>query len=108
MSIDFKCIFVHIAQVEKGKNMDEEARKKAVFWIESKKSTRACDCCSHNSWTLSEDVVTTPILANGSAIFGGKSYPYVMLICNNCGNTKFFNAVKMGILNPANGGPAHE
>lgn len=45
-----------------------------------------------------------PILSGGGMVLGRKSYPHVMLICNSCGNTKFFNAVKMGLLEPVNEG----
>lgn len=78
--------------------MNEEEKNKAITFLEKKKSIRACDCCGQNSWSLSKDIVTTPMLVNSNIAIGGKSYPYLMLICNNCGNTKFFNAVKMGIL----------
>ncbi len=88
--------------------MDEDTKKRAVAWIEEKKSIRTCDCCGQNSWTLSEDIVTTPLLTGDRMVFGGKSYPNVMLICNNCGNTKFFNAVKMGLLAPSKEGSSNE
>ena len=85
--------------------MDDDMKKKALAWIECRKTIRTCDCCGNNSWTFGEDIVTTPILSGGGMVIGGKSYPHVMLICNSCGNTKFFNAVKMGLLEPA---PAQE
>lgn len=89
--------------------MNDEIKKKAIAWFEEKKKIRTCDCCGENSWMLSEDIVTTPIFSNSGMIIGGKSYPHVMLICNNCGNTKLFNAVKMGILPPSDkGGSSNE
>jgi hypothetical protein len=35
-------------------------------------------------------------------IIGGPTYPHFMLVCNNCGNVQFINAVAAGVL-PADG-----
>lgn len=73
-------------------------KKQAIAWLESKwKENRNCDFCGQNQWSLSQDFVTPPVFEKGIKI-GGKAYPQLMLICNNCGNTKYFNAVIMGLI----------
>ncbi len=34
----------------------------------------------------------------GGLIVGGPTYPQVMIVCTVCGNTKYFNAVIMGVV----------
>lgn len=51
----------------------DDNMKKALAWIESRKTIRSCDCCGQNSWTFGEDIVTTPILSGGGMVIGGKS-----------------------------------
>jgi hypothetical protein len=59
-------------------DMDDNMKKKALAWSESRKTIRSCDCCGQNSWTFGEDIVTTPILSGGGMVIGGKSYPKVV------------------------------
>ena len=60
-----------------------------------------CKECNQKSISVSDDMVVSPIFANGGVAFGGPSYPQIMLVCTNCGNTRFFNAVVAGAVNGA-------
>ena len=40
-------------------DMDDDMKKKALAWIECRKTIRTCDCCGNNSWTFGEDIVTS-------------------------------------------------
>lgn len=82
-------------------NLSPEMRKKAIDWLEARwnKNNRNCDFCGSNSWVLSQDIVTNLLInADGNISLGGQTYPQIMLICKNCGNTKYFNAVIMGLM----------
>lgn len=63
---------------------------------------RECPVCTTNAWELSEHA-TTPVTLNGLTgdlqIFGpGTIYPQVGLICTNCGFTRQFNLVVLGLM----------
>ncbi len=58
-----------------------------------------CSVCSHNAFTISDGYVNFPASDNpGQIVFGGKSLPNAILVCDNCGNTYFFNLVVWGII----------
>jgi hypothetical protein len=71
-------------------------QKKALSWLNDKwgKKKRQCEICEKSQWTLSKDVVT-PIIYQESS---GRTYPQFFVICKNCGNTKYFNAVVSGMV----------
>ena len=78
---------------------DNEKRGKALAWIKQKIPNFECECCKQKHWVISEDI-TTPVIFAGGFNLGGQAYPHVLVTCINCGNTKLFNAVVMGILPP--------
>jgi hypothetical protein len=75
-----------------------ELQQKAINWINKKSLNKGCEVCGQNHWGVSTDVVTPIVLKNNSFQLGGTSYPSVVVICNNCGNTKFINAVLAGLI----------
>lgn len=81
------------------KKFDQETQKKALEWLDKKwpQTKRECEICGAKKWSIPTDF-TTPIVFDDGLQIGGTSYPSVNLICENCGNTKYFNAVKMGLL----------
>ena len=82
---------------------NEEKKNKVLAWLDEKwpKERRCCEICGSESWTLAQDI-TVPLVFEGSIKFGGATYPQISVICNNCGNTKNFNAVMMGVLQGKN------
>lgn len=52
-----------------------------------------CKECGQKAIVVSDDLVTTPVFQNGGIMLGGPTYPQVMLVCTNCGFTRFFNAM---------------
>ena len=58
-----------------------------------------CTQCNTADLTLAQDAVT-PIIWNDGPEFGGDSYPQAMIVCDNCGYTKYFNLVTLGIIAP--------
>ncbi len=81
------------------KKFDDEKQIKALAWLNEKwpSSKRNCEVCDCSNWSVSKDFIT-PLVFDGGLQLGKTAYPVVGVICQNCGNTKYFNAVKMGLL----------
>lgn len=80
--------------------LSDEQRKKFEVWINSKAALIGkCPICSERRWMLIDHFIDLPIYRGGNVVIGGgPSYPSVGLLCQNCGNTHFINAVISGIL----------
>lgn len=78
---------------------DKDKQEKLRNILISKSKNNLCEFCNENNWTISTELVR-PLIYHGktfnNALMGGL-YPKAMIICTNCGNTKFFNAVVLGI-----------
>jgi hypothetical protein len=77
-----------------------ELQQKAIKFLETRwlQNERKCEICGHKHWVIQEHIVTPIVLQNNSLQLGGISYPQVMAVCSNCTNTKYFNAVMMGLI----------
>ena len=78
--------------------LTQEQRTKIQEWL--KKHWRGqigCPISGHNSWIIGDHIVAPPIQIGGGITIGRASYPQIMLICNECGYTIYFNAVKIGL-----------
>lgn len=74
-------------------------KEKFVAFINVKvPNSGVCKECMQKTVVVSDDIVTTPVFINNGIALGGPAYPYVMLVCTNCGNTRFFNAIVSGAL----------
>ena len=54
-----------------------------------------CEFCQTNNWGVMPHVASPMPL--GPIHKWSQYYPVCMIICTNCGNTKYFNAAKVGI-----------
>jgi hypothetical protein len=66
------------------------------------KLSKNCECCGGNHWTM-QDKLTTPtnIEKTGERVsvkLGEGITPQITVICTNCGNTKIFNALVLGLI----------
>jgi len=60
---------------------------------------RPCEVCGNNKWELDNILFETREFHGPTTILGsGALKPFVTAMCANCGNTKFFNAIKLGVL----------
>ena len=61
-----------------------------------------CLACGKPNLVSLQSHIVAPIVQNpdGGLQLGGVSYPHVMLTCNNCGNTRFFNYVLLSAEEP--------
>lgn len=73
-------------------------KEKVKAWLDGKwTNDERCPICHDDHWSISDDFVDNKVF-NPQAIFGGKSYPSVMIICTNCGYTVFINAIVAGFV----------
>lgn len=77
----------------------KEKQDIALKWLEDKWPRKVCDICGNMNWNLFQSMIVPMNFENGR-IVDGKVMPQVAVVCANCGNTKFFSAVLVGILNP--------
>ncbi len=79
----------------------ELRRDAAAEWIR-KRSTpagRQCPVCSKSVWTVT-DVQEVRPFAQLDAAAGGLVIPVFLLVCDNCGFCRMFNAMKAGVISP--------
>lgn len=62
----------------------------------------ACPICKQRKWLVGQHLVTPPIITSGGRVIlgGGLAYPFVQILCQNCGNTQFLNAMILGVMKP--------
>jgi hypothetical protein len=57
-----------------------------------------CSICGHSNWALQDQLVIHVLQDNPKAfMLGGPSLPCVVIVCANCGNTYFLNAMVLGL-----------
>lgn len=73
--------------------------KKISKWLEDKSGTKPCASCGKLTFTLVDNFVFAPVFEvdDGLLISGIGGYPQAMVVCNNCGDTRYFNIAMMGI-----------
>lgn len=80
---------------------NQRQRDRATAWLQSKwvSPVKQCSICLQNNWTITETVEVRQF-AGGGLVLGPSSglYPLFQVICNNCGNTLFFNAALSGVV----------
>lgn len=71
-----------------------EWKAKFVEFINAKvKEAGRCPECKELAITVADQIVSPIRLEGGNFQLGGPIYPQIMLVCTNCGNTRYFNAV---------------
>jgi predicted nucleic-acid-binding Zn-ribbon protein len=79
--------------------LSQSDKQKVLDWLNKRwVGSKSCGICGHNRWTLGDHLVA-PVTSprGGGMVIGGVTYPQVMVICNNCGHTHFFNAALIGL-----------
>jgi len=79
----------------------DENQRKTVLEVLRKKAPKAptCSACHRQKWTVGDRVFQMPEYGVAMAI-GGPVVPVIPLTCINCGNTLFFNAMALGVVQP--------
>ena len=84
---------------EKGR-LSEEEKKKVEKWLSAKwrGHPAKCQLCGNQSWRLGEMVIAGIAYTPGRFVMGGPTYPLLPLICSNCSQTVFLNAILCGVI----------
>lgn len=61
------------------------------------RNSAICKECGHTGVQLAPDIVTPMTFTPGGVSIGGSSYPQAMIVCSNCGHTRYFNLVALGV-----------
>ncbi len=81
--------------------LSEEEQQKVIEWLEAKwQGEKLCQVCGTGNWSVSDLIFQLPEFDPKKITIGGPVMPVVSISCNNCGNTYFFNAMKLGVLHP--------
>jgi len=86
-------------------DLNEEQENQAIQWLKNKWRVwfgckNRCEICMHSSWVVGKVIVTTiPIdIKKRCIVLDEKITPQFTIMCENCGNTKYLNAVVAGII----------
>lgn len=74
--------------------LSTEETDKAFAWIENNWGGRCS--CGQAKWTVPDYLIRMDVFTPGSINIGGKALGFLIVSCNNCANTQFFNAKIMG------------
>ena len=80
--------------------LSDQERAKAEEWLRERLNDGPdCSLCGGREWIICKHLVRV-FAGNtkGDVLVGGASYPKIMLLCKNCGNTLLFNALFAGII----------
>jgi predicted nucleic-acid-binding Zn-ribbon protein len=79
--------------------LTQPERARIDAWIKNNWHIGNCPVCKKNNWVLADHVVT-PILymgIPGGGFTQGSGYPQIMIMCQVCGYTLYFNTNIVGI-----------
>jgi len=82
-------------------NIDEHKinREKLLDFLNSKWKNNLCACCGQNNWHVWDEAYELRAFRWGNmVIWGAPIIPVVPIICNNCGNTLFVNAIMSWVI----------
>jgi len=76
----------------------EDIQKRIIQALQNKLGPpRPCVMCGHIEWQVADKYIVLSASPNPSQVsIGGQVFPFITLICNNCGNTQFLNLLKLG------------
>ena len=81
--------------------LSEEQRKVILYKLKGfEKPPAICPVCGNGNWSISDAVFELREFQGGNLVIGGQSgvFPVVPLVCDQCGNTLFLNAITLGVV----------
>ena len=69
-------------------NRDFVVKKLSEKWLLGKK----CECCGSTNWSTIDVVIAHNVAKSESGL------PQIAVVCALCGNTKYFNAIVLGVM----------
>jgi hypothetical protein len=83
-------------------NLSQEQQEKIRQAVREKwgEPPPPCSMCGSRSWEIAGQIFELREFQQGALVAGGAQtlYPVVPILCGNCGNTIFLNAIKAGLL----------
>lgn len=80
-----------------GRMSDAEFRAVADSIHAAWKGSRICPVSNDENWFIQDTVVVYANYTGTSGVFAGDAHPQVLVVCNTCGYTMPFNAMKFGL-----------
>ena len=81
--------------------LNYEQMEKVLQYLDKKwGESKTCPVCNHGDWTVFERVYDIREYHKEGMVLGGGVIPFVIASCDNCGNTRFFNAIIAGVVKP--------
>ena len=77
--------------------LTQEQLNKFQQWASRKSIKMSCESCGSNNWGVG-DIIAAPTFAGGGFNIGGPTAPMVPVTCNNCGFTRHYSAVMIGLI----------
>jgi hypothetical protein len=81
--------------------LTQAERTRIAAVLDERGAPQDCECCGKRQWSLGGHIVTTQGLARHPTHFthapADPLYPSVLLMCDNCGNTKLLNLAILGL-----------
>jgi hypothetical protein len=83
--------------------LSETQRAHVVKIVNARWRNALCEVCHNNAWTINPSLFYLSAYHGPNIIIGGPRLPLVCISCGVCGNTKFLNAITLGLVNPQTG-----
>ncbi|PQB07265.1 hypothetical protein BST83_08930 [Polaribacter filamentus] len=83
--------------------LNKEQQEKLISKLNQVWKNKICDVCSTNNWMIDDTLFEIREFHGGKTVLGsGAIKPLITLTCAGCGNTKFMNAIQLGLVDPKN------
>ncbi|WP_313236480.1 hypothetical protein [Sphingobacterium multivorum] len=80
-----------------------EDQSKVIAKLNEVWKNKTCEICQTGNWNIDETIYQINEFHGGNVVIGsGSLVPVITLTCQNCGNTKMLNAIKLGVVEPNN------
>lgn len=80
-----------------------EDQNKVISKLNEVWKNKTCEMCQNNNWNIDETIYQINEFHGGNVVIGsGSLVPVITLTCQNCGNTKLMNAIKLGVVETNN------
>lgn len=86
-------------------NLSPSDVDRAIAWVKDHwPIPRTCEVCGTTDWHLSNVLASLVVMDRHHSMHLGAGVPCIVLVCKKCGNTKLFNALTTGLMQPKNEG----
>ena len=81
--------------------LTKEQQEQLVTQLNKIWGNKICEVCGQSRWMIDDTLFELREFHGGRTIIGsGAIKPVITLSCNSCGNTKFMNAILIGLVDP--------